>query len=199
MNEKPTLLDMQVGVAKTSTHLVSLSLSGTLNWWPIESLTEEVITGAVEVTEGHRKGIISAWYSEGKLISVDLEGNILKFTSIQEKPQIFRLGHSLKNASFSPCGSELIVSSSKDAITLNTEDMSEVSRVSSDGYINKICWVGPSKFALITNKQTFSLWNEGAMEFSFKLPEEGISVDINSDCTIAFVGSSVRIQFLIIF
>lgn len=71
---------MQVGVAKLAGHIVSLSLSGALNFWKLETIEQggEAIASPDLVFDGHRKRIVGAFYNEGRLISVDAEGKVCK-------------------------------------------------------------------------------------------------------------------------
>lgn len=71
---------MQVGVAKLSSHLVSLSLSGALNFWKLDEISPEAenIAAPTLVFDGHRRAIVGVYYNEGRLISVDTEGKIRK-------------------------------------------------------------------------------------------------------------------------
>lgn len=84
ISAKPTVDDMQVGVAKLSNHLVSLSLSGALNFWKLDEITEEAVNISAPsfVFDGHRKAIIGVYYNEGRLMTVDMEGKICKFFSL---------------------------------------------------------------------------------------------------------------------
>lgn len=73
-------MDMQVGVAKLSGHIVSLSLSGALNFWKLETIEEagEAVAAPDCVFDGHRKVIVGAYYNEGRLTTVDAEGKVRK-------------------------------------------------------------------------------------------------------------------------
>lgn len=79
VSPKPTVEDMQVGVTVTNQYIISLSLSGVLNFWNIEGLSGETVAIPDFKQAGHRKNIIQVWYNENQLMSIDTEGRILKF------------------------------------------------------------------------------------------------------------------------
>lgn len=82
---------MQVGVAKLSSHIVSLSLSGALNFWKLDEISPEAenIAAPTLVFDGHRRAIVGVYYNEGRLISVDTEGKIRKILSLRYFKYIF--------------------------------------------------------------------------------------------------------------
>ena len=79
LSPKPQVEDMQVGVAKLNNHIVSLSLSGVLNFWKIDGLEGENVEKPDFTLTGHRKNIVGVGYNAGALISVDIDGKICKF------------------------------------------------------------------------------------------------------------------------
>jgi hypothetical protein len=188
---------MQVGVVKTTNYVVSLSLSGCLNWWKVENITEATVAEPELITQGHRKKVIKAWYSEGSVVSIDSEGTVLKLASINEVAQKINLGKTMTSAAFSPSGEIAMATTGKDVILINCSDLSEAGRVAADGFINKIVAVSETKFLVATNKNTVTVFNEGAVEFSIKLPQECIAIDISADGNTIFAGSNVT-KFLII-
>lgn len=102
----------------------------------------------------------------------------------------------MKNASFSDDGSHLICSSSKSVIIFKTEDMTKVKEFETNGYINQMVFTNDGKIALVTNKNTLNFFNlEGEQEFEIKLKEEGISLDVNKESTLVYVGGAVNLTF----
>lgn len=121
VSSKPTIDDMQVGVTVTKQYIISLSLSGVLNFWVIENLSSESV-GAPDFTQaGHRKNIIQAWYNEDRLISIDTEGRILRFSNLSEIPVFINLDKSVKQAHFTPCGDYIALSSSDKIFVYSTD------------------------------------------------------------------------------
>ena len=136
VSPKPGVQDMQVGVTVTEQYIISLSLSGILNFWNLEGLSGESIAAPDFTQAGHRKNILQVWYNEGQLISIDTEGRVLKFNNLSDIPAFFDLGKSVKQASFSNCGKFLAISSSNKIWILNTDNFEQTAEIQADGFIN---------------------------------------------------------------
>lgn len=70
--------------------------------------------------------------------------------------------------------------------------MAKQGQFEANGYINKMLLIEGGKIAVITNKNTLTIFTmEGEVEQEIKLKEEGISLDVSQDGAFAFVGCSV--------
>jgi hypothetical protein len=186
---------MQVGVTVTEQYIISLSLSGVLNFWNLEGLEGESVAAPDFVQAGHRKNVIQVWFNEGQLISIDTEGRVLKFTNLADNPQFHDFGKSVKQASFTPCGKFLAVSSSDKVLIYSTENWEQTAEVKADGFINKLFLLTQDKFAVVTNKSTFTVYEGGESAGVVKLGEEGIALSISEDGSTGYAGSNVSPNF----
>jgi WD40 repeat protein len=191
---KPGVGDMQVGVTVTEQYIISLSLSGVLNFWNLEGLDGESVAAPDFVQAGHRKNVIQVWFNEGQLISVDTEGRVLKFNNLADNPTFHDFGKSVKQANFTPCGKFLAVSSSDKVLIYNTENFEQTAEIKADGFINKLFLLTQEKVAIVTNKSTFTVYEGGEESGVVKLGEEGISLSISEDETTGYVGSNVSLS-----
>jgi WD40 repeat protein len=197
VSPKPGVQDMQVGVTVTNEYIISLSLSGILNFWNLEGLSAESVAAPDFTQAGHRKNVIQVWYNEDKLISIDTEGRVLSFSNLSDIPAHKDLGKSVKQASFSSCGGFMAVSSSNKVFVYNTATFEQLAEIPADGFINKLFLVNQNKIAVVTNKNTFTIYENGEEAGVAKLGEEGISLDVSEDETTAYVGSNVSIPIFV--
>ncbi len=188
INAKPQVDDMQVGVTVTDQHIISLSLNGVFNFWNLDQLEGEVIDAPHFVQGLHRKNIVQVWYSEGKLLSIDTDGRVLKFESLSQIATHHDLGKSVKNAKFTKCGKFVAISSSDSIIVYSTDDFKELSETKADGFINDLFILSATKVAAVTNKSTFTVFDEGNACTTIALGEEGTCIDMSNDGSSAYVG-----------
>lgn len=103
----------------------------------------------------------------------------------------------MKKASFTKCGKFLAVSSSDVAYIYSTEDFSVLSEVKTDGFINDLFLSSDNKVAAVTNKNTFTIFEEGEVKITLNLGDEGMCIDISEDNSTAYLGTLVRTYILI--
>lgn len=180
VSEKPSVEDMQVGVAVTKEYIISLSLKGVFNYWKIAELEGEKILPSI-VQAGHRKNVIQSWYSSGRLMTIDTEGRALHFANLNGFPDYVDLNKGVNNAVFLKDGSAACISSGDKISVLKTPTFDEVFEVKADGFVNAVEFITPTKVVAVTNKSTLTAYEDGAAVSSLNLGEEATCINLSED------------------
>ena len=194
VSEKPVVEDMQVGVAVTKDYIISLSLKGVFNYWKITELDGDKIMPS-NVQAGHRKNVIQSWYNSGRLLTIDTEGRALHFATLNGFPEYVDLNKGVNNAVFLSDGSLACISSGDKVSVHKTPSFEEVFEVKADGFVNAVEFIAPNKVAALTNKNTITVYEDGAAVGSLNLGEEGLCINVSDDKSTIYVGGSVSWSF----
>ena len=190
VSEKPTVEDMQVGVAVTKEYIISLSLKGVFNYWKIADLEGEIIKPS-QTQAGHRKNVIQSWYNAGRLMTIDTDGRVLHFACLNNFPEYVDLNKGVNNAVFLSDGSSACVSSGDKVSVYKTPTFDEVFEVKADGFVNAVEFITPTKVVAVTNKNTITAFEDGAAVATLNLGEEGLCINLSQDKSALYVGGTV--------